>query len=45
MPEDNEKDYMEEVPKEIREKLKTHFVKNAGQVLRIALDKNGKPGG
>ncbi|HVT10882.1 MAG TPA: endopeptidase La [Fimbriimonadaceae bacterium] len=42
LPEDNEKDYLEEVPKEIREKLKTHFVKNAGQVLRLALDKNGK---
>ncbi|HWA82315.1 MAG TPA: endopeptidase La, partial [Fimbriimonadaceae bacterium] len=42
LPEDNEKDYMEEVPKEIREKLKTHFVKNAGQVLKLALDKNGR---
>jgi ATP-dependent Lon protease len=42
LPEDNEKDYLEEVPKEIREKLKTHFVKNAGQVLKLALDKNGK---
>lgn len=42
LPEDNEKDYMEEVPKEIRDKLKAHFVKNAGQVLRLALDKNGK---
>jgi len=44
LPDDNEKDYLEEVPKEIREKLKTHFVKNASQVLRIALDKNGKAG-
>lgn len=43
LPEDNEKDYLEEVPKEIREKLRAHFVKNAGQVLKIALDKNGKP--
>jgi ATP-dependent Lon protease len=42
LPEDNEKDYLEEVPKEIREKLKAHFVKNADQVLRLALDKNGK---
>ncbi|MFI5386361.1 MAG: endopeptidase La, partial [Fimbriimonadales bacterium] len=42
LPEDNEKDYLEEVPKEIRDKLKTHFVKNAGQVLRLALVKNGK---
>jgi ATP-dependent Lon protease len=41
LPEDNEKDYLEDVPKEIREKLRAHFVKNAGQVLKIALDKNG----
>lgn len=42
LPEDNEKDYFEDVPKEIREKLKTHFVKNADQVLKIALEKNGR---
>jgi ATP-dependent Lon protease len=47
LPDDNEKDYMEEVPKEIREKLKAHFVKNASQVLKLALDKptNGRIGG
>jgi ATP-dependent Lon protease len=43
LPEQNEKDYLEDVPLEIREKLKTHFVKHAEQVLRLALDK-AKPG-
>lgn len=38
LPEDNEKDYLEDVPKEIREHLKAHFVKDASQVLRLALD-------
>ncbi|HLK16357.1 MAG TPA: endopeptidase La [Fimbriimonadaceae bacterium] len=38
LPDQNEKDYLEEVPIEIREKLKIHFVKNAGQVLRLALN-------
>jgi ATP-dependent Lon protease len=42
LPADNEKDYLEDVPKEIREKLKAHFVKNANQVLKIALDKSSK---
>lgn len=41
LPEMNEKDYREEVPQEIREKLTVHFVKNADQVLRYALDKRG----
>lgn len=39
LPEDNEKDYMEDVPPEIRQKLTAHFVKNAEQVLRLALEK------
>jgi len=39
MPSDNEKDYLEDVPEEIRKKLKVHFVKRADQVLRIALEK------
>lgn len=39
LPDQNEKDYMEDVPLEIREKLKVHFVKNAEQVLKIALEK------
>ena len=43
LPEENEKDYMEDVPAEIREKLKTHFVKRADQVLKIALEKNPGP--
>jgi ATP-dependent Lon protease len=37
LPEDNRKDYLEDVPVEIREQLETHFVKNAGQVLKLAL--------
>ncbi len=43
LPDENEKDYLEDVPKEIRDKLKTYFVKRADQVLKIALEKNGKP--
>jgi len=39
LPDQNEKDYKEDVPEEIREKLKAHFVKNADQVLKLALDK------
>ncbi|MGV3615930.1 MAG: endopeptidase La [Fimbriimonas sp.] len=39
LPYQNEKDYMEDVPKEIREKLKAHFVKHADQVLKIALER------
>ncbi len=38
LPQDNEKDYMEDVPKEIRETLRANFVRNAGQVLKIALE-------
>ncbi|MBI3721741.1 MAG: AAA family ATPase, partial [Fimbriimonas ginsengisoli] len=38
LPEDNEKDYLEDVPPEIREKLSVHFVKRADQVLRLALE-------
>lgn len=36
LPEDNRKDYMEDVPPEIRGQLETHFVKNAGEVLKLA---------
>jgi len=39
LPDQNEKDYMEDVPEEIRLKLKAHFVKHADQVLKIALEK------
>jgi ATP-dependent Lon protease len=39
LPDQNEKDYLEDVPVEIRGKLKAHFVKNAEQVLKLALEK------
>jgi ATP-dependent Lon protease len=39
MPADNEKDFDEDIPQEIREKLKLHFVKRADQVLNLALEK------
>jgi ATP-dependent Lon protease len=39
LPDDNKKDYLEEVPEEIRALLTAHFVKNAEQVLRLALEK------
>ncbi len=37
LPKDNEKDYMEDVPANIREQLTAHFVKDARQVLKIAI--------
>ncbi|OGT28070.1 MAG: hypothetical protein A2Z17_06630 [Gammaproteobacteria bacterium RBG_16_66_13] len=48
IPEENRKDYFEEVPEEIRSQLETTFVKTADQALRAALEKspaspNGKP--
>lgn len=39
LPEQNEKDYMEDVPEDIRALLKAHFVSKAEQVLRYALEK------
>ncbi|HWD38963.1 MAG TPA: endopeptidase La [Fimbriimonas sp.] len=39
LPEDNKKDYMEDVPPEIRKKLDVHFVRHAEQVLKLALEK------
>ena len=39
LPDQNEKDYLEDVPDEIRAKLKTYFVKHADQVLKLALEK------
>ena len=38
LPDQNQKDYLEDVPSDVRAKLKIHFVKNAEQVLKIALD-------
>jgi ATP-dependent Lon protease len=43
LPDQNEKDFKEDVPEEIRGKLTVHFVKNADQVLRYALEKNPTP--
>ena len=42
MPEQNEKDYLEDVPAEIRKDLKAHFVTHGDQVLRLALEKPAK---
>ena len=39
LPDQNEKDYREDIPEEIRGKLKAHFVKHADQVLKLALEK------
>ena len=39
LPDQNQKDYLEDVPSEIREKLTVHFVKHADQVLKLALEK------
>lgn len=37
LPDRNQKDYLEEIPKEIRDLLTVHFVKTADQVLALAL--------
>ena len=47
LPDDNKKDYFEDVPEEIRKMLDVRFVQNADQVLKLALEKepassNGK---
>jgi ATP-dependent Lon protease len=36
LPEENRKDYQEDITTEIRRKLKVHYVKQANQVLQIA---------
>lgn len=41
LPERNQKDYLEEVPPEVRQGLEAHFVHNAAQVLRLALEPKG----
>jgi ATP-dependent Lon protease len=38
LPEQNKKDYFEDVPAEIRDQLTIHFVKRAEQVLKFALE-------
>lgn len=38
LPEENRKDYMEDVPEAIRTHLTAHFVKSASEVLRLALE-------
>jgi len=44
LPDENQKDYMEEVPAEIRKQLKVHFVTHASQVLKLALEPVPKTG-
>ena len=39
LPEQNKKDYFEDVPEEIRNQLTVHFVKHGEQVLKLALEK------
>ena len=39
LPEDNQKDYMEEVPEDVRKDLDTRFVENVDQVLKLAVEK------
>lgn len=39
LPDANRKDYMEEVPAEIRALLQAHFVRRASEVLKLALQK------
>ncbi|MBW7926913.1 MAG: endopeptidase La [Fimbriimonadaceae bacterium] len=39
LPDRNQKDFLEDVPKEVRDQLTVHFVKEADQVLRLALPK------
>jgi ATP-dependent Lon protease len=39
LPAENEKDFREEIPEEIQQALKAHFVKRADQVLKLALER------
>lgn len=39
LPDQNEKDYREDIPDAVKSKLAVHFVNNAEQVLRLALEK------
>ncbi|MBX3119665.1 MAG: endopeptidase La [Fimbriimonadaceae bacterium] len=39
LPEDNRKDFKEEVPEAIAKQLEVHFVKHADQVLKLSLEK------
>jgi ATP-dependent Lon protease len=39
LPEANKKDYLEDVPENVREKLSVHFVKRAPEVIKIAFGK------
>ena len=43
LPEDNKKDFFEEVPEEIRKQLDVRFIEHADQVLRLALEKEPAP--
>ena len=45
LPSDNKKDYLEEVPEDIRAQLEVHFVDGAKQVLRLALVEPEATGG
>lgn len=38
LPAENKKDYLEDVPENIREELEAHFVTRAGQVIKLALE-------
>lgn len=43
LPAENEKDYLEEIPANIREEMTAHFVKDARQVLRLAFPTTAAP--
>jgi len=44
IPMENKKDYMEEVPEDIRSQLTAHFVSQASQVLKLAIQPETKKG-
>jgi ATP-dependent Lon protease len=43
LPAENKKDYLEDVPEDIRAQLTAHFVTEAKQVLKLALQPDSKP--
>ena len=43
LPAENKKDFMEDVPEEIRTQLDAHFVSLVDEVLRLALTGKRKP--
>src|SRR5262249_33182614 len=45
LPERNRKDYLEDIPEEVRGEMKFHFVEEVSRVLGLALQSSERPNG